>query len=126
MKVSRALPHQKCGNGLISDSNLKKNIDRKRFALCQVGLSSFKLRLRCREEIIEITMFHKGGPGKQRGFGFGGFSLAAKKEESLPSNLGKGIPAARTSANVKRFQLSNHEKAEKDVSSFPLPGARKP
>lgn len=71
-------------------------------------------------------MFHKGGPGKQRGFGFGGFALAAKKEEPLPSNLGKGIPAASSSPNVKRTQLPNSEKAQKRVASFPLPGARKP
>lgn len=28
-------------------------------------------------------MFNKGGPGKQRGFGFGGFSMASKKETPL-------------------------------------------
>lgn len=71
-------------------------------------------------------MFHKGGPGKQRGFGFGGFALAAKKEEPLPSNLGKGIPAANSIPNVKRTQLPNSEKAQKRAASFPLPGARKP
>lgn len=27
-------------------------------------------------------MFHKGGDGKPRGFGFGGFSLATKKQET--------------------------------------------
>lgn len=68
-------------------------------------------------------MFHKGGPGKQRGFGFGGFALAAKKEEPPPSNLGRGFPVSRAAGNinVKKTQLSRG-----DVSSFPLPGARKP
>ena len=69
-------------------------------------------------------MFHKGGPGKQRGFGFGGFALAAKKEEALPSKLGKGLPTAKPVGNVKKTQSS--QKVRKGVSSFPLPGARKP
>lgn len=30
-------------------------------------------------------MFKKGGQGKPRGFGFGGFSLATKKEQSIPN-----------------------------------------
>jgi len=29
-------------------------------------------------------MFNKGGQGRPRGFGFGGFSLASKKETNLP------------------------------------------
>jgi len=69
-------------------------------------------------------MFHKGGPGKQRGFGFGGFALAAKKEEPLPSNLGKGLPTTKPVGNVKKTQ--SFQKVHKGVSSFPLPGARKP
>jgi len=67
-------------------------------------------------------MFNKGGPGRQRGFGFSGFALAAKKEEPLPSNLGRGIPISRPDhGNVKIARPS-----QKGVSSFPLPGARKP
>lgn len=66
-------------------------------------------------------MFNKGGPGKQRGFGFSGFALAAKKEEPLPSNLGKGIPISKPDGNVKIAKPS-----QRGVSSFSLPGARKP
>ena len=69
-------------------------------------------------------MFHKGGAGKQRGFGFGGFALAAKKEEPLPSNLGRGIPVSKPFGNMKKTQAS--QKGQKGASSFPLPGARKP
>lgn len=70
-------------------------------------------------------MFNKGGRGKQRGFGFGGFALAAKKEEPLPSNLGKGIPISKAPfGNIKKTQSSSHD--QRGVSSFPLPGARKP
>lgn len=67
-------------------------------------------------------MFNKGGPGKPRGFGFSGFALTAKKEEPLPSNLGRGIPISRSDhGNVKIAKGS-----QKGGSSFPLPGARKP
>ena len=69
-------------------------------------------------------MFHKGGAGKQRGFGFGGFAIAAKKEEPLPSNLGRGIPTSKPVGNIKKTQSSRKE--PNIVSSFPLPGARKP
>ncbi|KAL9967663.1 hypothetical protein ACROYT_G025930 [Oculina patagonica] len=66
-------------------------------------------------------MFNKGGPGKQRGFGFGGFALAAKKEDPVPKNMGRGIPLSKPVGNIKKNQPS-----QKCVSSFPLPGARKP
>ena len=67
-------------------------------------------------------MFNKGGPGKPRGFGFSGFALAAKKEEPLPSNLGRGIPISRSDhGNVRTAKTF-----QKGGSSFPLPGARKP
>lgn len=69
-------------------------------------------------------MFHKGGAGKQRGFGFGGFALAAKKEQPLPSNLGRGIPVSKPVGNTKKAQSSST--GQKGVTSFPLPGARKP
>lgn len=69
-------------------------------------------------------MFHKGGTGKQRGFGFGGFALAAKKEQPLPSNLGRGIPVSKPVGNTKKAQSSST--GQKGVTSFPLPGARKP
>jgi len=39
----------------------------------------------------------KGGPGVKRGFGFGGFSLAGKKDESQPppnSNTSFGAPGS--------------------------------
>lgn len=32
-------------------------------------------------------MFHKGGDGKPRGFGFGGFSLGKKQEQSTTHSL---------------------------------------
>lgn len=66
-------------------------------------------------------MFNKGGPGKQRGFGFSGFALAAKKEDPLPKNIGKGIPLSKPVGNMKQTRPP-----QKGVSSFPLPGARKP
>lgn len=69
-------------------------------------------------------MFQKGGPGKQRGFGFGGFALAAKKEETLPRNIGRGLPVAQSTAIAKKS--TNSQKSQKSGSSFPLPGARKP
>lgn len=68
-------------------------------------------------------MFNKGGPGKQRGFGFGGFALAAKKEDPLPKNLGRGIPLSNPVGNIRKNQ---NQPSQKGVSSFPLPGARKP
>lgn len=72
-------------------------------------------------------MFQKGGPGKQRGFGFGGFALAAKKEDPLPNNLGKGIPVAKAGGNVQNVKTQFSQKnRQQGVSSFPLPGARKP
>lgn len=69
-------------------------------------------------------MFHKGGPGKQRGFGFGGFALAAKKEDPVPSNLGRGIPIGKPSGYANKSIHS--QKSQKSAASFPLPGARKP
>lgn len=69
-------------------------------------------------------MFQKGGPGKQRGFGFGGFALAAKKEDSLPKNIGRGLPVAQSTGMAKKS--TNSHKFQKSGSSFPLPGARKP
>lgn len=70
-------------------------------------------------------MFHKGGPGKQRGFGFGGFSLAAKKEDPLPANVGSGMPVSRSGGSAKKNH-SSHGQGFHGTSSFPLPGARKP
>ena len=32
-----------------------------------------------------VMNWNKGGPGIKRGFGFGGFSLAGKKEEAPPA-----------------------------------------
>lgn len=68
-------------------------------------------------------MFNKGGPGKQRGFGFSGFALAAKKEEPPPKNLGKGIPLSKPAGNL---YIQKTQPSRKGASSFPLPGARKP
>lgn len=70
-------------------------------------------------------MFHKGGPGKQRGFGFGGFSLAAKKEDPLPANIGSGMPVSTSGGSAKKNH-SSHGQGFHGTSSFPLPGARKP
>lgn len=70
-------------------------------------------------------MFQKGGPGKQRGFGFGGFTLAAKKEDPLPRNIGSGMPVSRSGGSVKKPQSSDRQ-GVRGTSSFPLPGARKP
>lgn len=43
-------------------------------------------------------MFHKGGDGKPRGFGFGGFAIAQKKPDSnVPSGITKhGYTAMNT------------------------------
>lgn len=65
--------------------------------------------------------FHKGGAGKPRGFGFGGFAVAAKKESSAPKvSHGRGLALPKSSAGS--FGNSSSSKNP----SLPLPGVRKP
>ena len=76
-------------------------------------------------ESADNTMFHKGGSGKPRGFGFSGFALAAKKEDKPLGNsaLGKAVPVPKL---VKSNASKNNQSSFRGAASFPLPGARKP
>lgn len=61
-------------------------------------------------------MFNKGGQGRQRGFGFGGFSLASKKETPLPptsalaAKSGQNNKAKQHGSSSQSSGLPFHEK----------------
>lgn len=71
---------------------------------------------------ILCEMFHKGGRGKPRGFGFGGFSVASKPKEphKVPVSPAAAVLAGRAPPAMGRSH--SHSTAER----FPLPGQRRP
>jgi hypothetical protein len=62
-------------------------------------------------------MFNKGGQGKQRGFGFGGFSLANKKDTP---------PLAPAKVLQSRSQKTKSIESDKQGSELSLPEKRRP
>ena len=67
-------------------------------------------------------MFHKGGRGKPRGFGFGGFAVASKPKEpqKVPVSPAAAVLAGRVPpAKVRPSSYSSSDR-------FPLPGQRRP
>jgi len=63
--------------------------------------------------------WNKGGPGVKRGFGFGGFSLAGKKEEaSAPPNSNTASGAPGSSGYGKGQQLPSFYKIGTKRANF--------
>ncbi|UYV76273.1 DDX42 [Cordylochernes scorpioides] len=61
----------------------------------------------CRTELRPSQrMYHKGGSGKQRGFGFGGFQVSSSKKESTKLSQS---PLAPPSAANKRGYMGLHD-----------------
>ncbi|XP_075999286.1 ATP-dependent RNA helicase DDX42 isoform X2 [Genypterus blacodes] len=85
---------------------------------CSALLPLQTQELVCAAETSRVMNWNKGGPGVKRGFGFGGFALANKKEEPpLPQNTSFG-PTGSGGGYGKGQQLPSFYKIGTKRSNF--------